>query len=86
MATRWRMVRLPEDLASRLDRLAAETERAHREGRIVLASEHADRVPLWLVVERLADEVESAVRGAGAPVIGSNPSDMLRWSGPEACG
>jgi predicted transcriptional regulator len=59
MAMRWRTVRLPEDLASRLDRLAAETERAHREGRITLPSEHADRVPLWLAIERALDEVEA---------------------------
>jgi hypothetical protein len=59
MAQQWRMVRLPVALAERLDRLAEQTERNYREGRVELPAEYADHCPLWLVVERLANEVES---------------------------
>lgn len=53
------MVRLPTTLAERLDRLADKTEKAYREGRVELPPEHADHVPLWLVVERMLTEVEA---------------------------
>ena len=36
MATEWRMVRIPVELAEQLERLSAETNRAHAAGRLKL--------------------------------------------------
>jgi hypothetical protein len=56
---KWRLVRMPERLAQRLERLAGETHLAHQQGRITLPTAFADAVPMWLVVERALDEVEA---------------------------
>jgi DNA-directed RNA polymerase sigma subunit (sigma70/sigma32) len=58
-AQQWKMVRIPEHLAERLDALAEATHKAHVEGRITLPAQFADRVPTWLVIERLLAEVEA---------------------------
>lgn len=52
-------IRLPVELAERLERMAREMLQAHAEGRIALPSAMCERVPLWLVIERALDEQEA---------------------------
>jgi hypothetical protein len=56
---RWRLVRVPEALAQRLESLAADTGLAYAEGRLDLPTEFCERIPLWLVIERALDQVEA---------------------------
>jgi hypothetical protein len=58
-ARRWRLVRVPEALALRLERLTAEMERAYSEGKVTVPNEQAERIPLWLVISRALDEQEA---------------------------
>jgi hypothetical protein len=56
---RWTHVRVPVRLAERLNALAGEMLIAHGEGRLTLPNAMAEYVPLWHVIERALDEVES---------------------------
>lgn len=59
MPKRWTHIRIPVELAERINRLAEQTLAAHAEGRITLPTEMAERVPAWFVVENALDEQEA---------------------------
>jgi hypothetical protein len=53
---RWRLVRVPEHLARRLERLSAEMMAAYQEGRVALPNSMAEAVPMWAVIENALNE------------------------------
>jgi hypothetical protein len=58
-AKKWRLVRMPEVLAQRLEVLAHAAEKAYSEGRRDLPAAMVDRVPMWFVVANALDEQEA---------------------------
>jgi hypothetical protein len=58
-AKRWRVIRVPEDLARRLDRLAGEMLIAYGEGRVTVPNSMAEYIPPWFIVETALNEVEA---------------------------
>jgi hypothetical protein len=58
-AQRWRMVRVPERLAQRLDELAEAMMKAHVEGRIILPASMCEQVPIWAAIESAVDHQEA---------------------------
>jgi hypothetical protein len=56
---KWRLVRMPEGLAVRLERLSGEMHAAYVEGRVTLPGSMAEAVPMWAVVENALDEQEA---------------------------
>ncbi len=58
-AKKWRLVRMPESLARRLEALARAAEKAYSEGRIDLPALAVDHVPLWYAVENALNEQEA---------------------------
>lgn len=60
MAKRWRMVRLPEELAAELDELGDVYLRAHAEMRTTLPPEVVDagRVPHWYVIRKALRQLQ----------------------------
>ena len=67
MATEWRMVRIPVELAEQLERLSAETNRAHAAGRLKLPTEYAVGVPLHVTIKMAADCLEAHRRRGRRP-------------------
>ena len=59
MATEWRMIRVPAELAERLERIAIENDRAHQAGHLRLPNAYADRCPLHEVITMALDRLES---------------------------
>lgn len=53
---KWRLVRMPEVLAQRLEVLAQAAAKAYSEGRRDLPAAMVDRVPMWYVIENALDE------------------------------
>ncbi len=58
-ARKWRLVRMPESLARRLEVLARAAEKAYSEGRRDLPAAMVDRVPLWYAIANALDEQEA---------------------------
>jgi hypothetical protein len=58
MAKRWRIIRVPAELAGRLDRLVTEFEQSHVLGRMQLPNAYVEQVPKYYVIERSLDELE----------------------------
>jgi hypothetical protein len=56
---KWRLVRMPEVLAQRLEVLAHAAAKAYSEGRRDLPAAMVDRVPMWFVVANALDEQEA---------------------------
>ena len=57
-AKKWRMVRLPAELADKLDEIAARMLESHEKGRSELPGDYCERVPLHYVVQRAVEELE----------------------------
>lgn len=60
----WRQVRLPRELADKLDSLSADFLRRHEEGRIILPDDYCEDVPLHYVVARLVDHYQAHLERA----------------------
>jgi hypothetical protein len=58
MPQRWRMIRVPVELASRLDRLVAQFEESHVAGRLSLPNEFCEHCPLHHVISIALDSFE----------------------------
>jgi hypothetical protein len=58
-STRSTHIRVPSDLAARLERLREQMQTAYSEGRISVPTEHCEHIPLWYVIQTLCDEVEA---------------------------
>ena len=56
MATEWRMIRVPAELAERLERIAIENDQAVH---LRLPNAYADRCPLHEVITMALDRLES---------------------------
>lgn len=64
MTTSWTMVRVPAELANRLERLAIHADHAHQTGRLRLPNRYANRCPIHFVITMALDRMEShRVRG-----------------------
>jgi hypothetical protein len=68
MATEWRMVRIPVELAE-------ETNRAHTAGRLKLANEYVTGVPLHVTIKMAADCLEAHRRRGRRPRKGGGHTD-----------
>lgn len=64
---RWKTVRVPLDLAERLERLARSLEDAHSTGRAPLPPHLVEGVPLHHVIARAVDDLEGHRERARAP-------------------
>jgi hypothetical protein len=76
MAAKWRMIRIPVELADRLDRLARHAERAHIEGKIQLPNEMVCHCPHHYVITQALDNLEGHRTRSRAPrrrSIGTRP-------------
>jgi hypothetical protein len=58
MPQKWRMIRVPVELASRLDRLVAQFEESHVAGRLSLPNEFCEHCPLHHVISTALDSLE----------------------------
>jgi hypothetical protein len=58
MPQRWRMIRVPSELASRLDRLAAQFQELHVAGRLRLPNEYCEHWPLHFVIYIALDSLK----------------------------
>jgi hypothetical protein len=58
MAHRWRMIRVPVELASRLDRLVAQFQESHIAGRLTLPNEYCEHCPIHHVISTALDSLE----------------------------
>lgn len=58
MPKKWRIIRVPVEIAQRLDRLGAEFEEAHVLGHMHLPNAFAEKVPKYYVIERGLNELE----------------------------
>jgi hypothetical protein len=56
---KWRLVRMPETLACRLEDLARAAEKAYAEGRRDLPALMVEKVPLWFVIQNALDEQDA---------------------------
>jgi len=84
MATDWRMIRVPADLAARLERLAIENDAAHAAGHLQLPNAYADRCPIHQVISMALDRLEShRARGKHSRKGASKPTDKSMKSRPE---
>lgn len=73
---RWRLVRMPEGLAARLERLSAEMHAAYGEGRVTLPAAMAEAVPMWFVVQNALDEQEARRERSRRPRRPSRPAPV----------
>jgi len=58
MARTWRMIRVPADLAERLDRVCREAETSHTLMRSALPNEYCEHCPHHYVIMQALDELE----------------------------
>jgi hypothetical protein len=58
MSHGWRMIRVPAELASRLDRLKDQFQESHVAGRLRLPNEYCERCPLHHVISVALDSLE----------------------------
>jgi hypothetical protein len=58
MSQGWRMIRVPAELASRLDRLRDQFQESHVGGRLSLPNEYCERCPLHHVISVALDSLE----------------------------
>jgi hypothetical protein len=59
VATEWRQIRVPAELADRLAAMAEDLMEAHQAGRTRLPNEFVERVPLHFVITRALDDWEA---------------------------
>jgi hypothetical protein len=59
MAKVWRMIRVPSELAARLDRLARHFEKAHSLGRLSLPNQYVERCPHHHVIATALNALEA---------------------------
>jgi hypothetical protein len=52
-------VRVPVEMARRLERLLERTKRAYAGGRLSVPPAMADRIPVWYVIQKALDEQEA---------------------------
>jgi hypothetical protein len=69
-AQQWTHIRVPIDLAGRLDRLVAEMGRAYSEGRLSVPNAMCERIPAWYVIQSALDEVEARRARSARPRAG----------------
>jgi hypothetical protein len=85
---KWRLVRMPEGLAQRLEVLAQAAEKAYSEGRRDLPAAVIDRVPLWFVVQDSLDHIEAKRARSKAPRAKKSQPVVTQagpvWSRPDS--
>ena len=84
MATEWKKLRIPAELATRLERLAIANDAAHQAGHLRLPNEYADRCPLHQVITMALDCQEGHRASGKRPRKGASKStDKITTSLPQ---
>jgi hypothetical protein len=83
MSQKWRMIRVPVELASRLDRLVAQFEESHVAGRLSLPNEFCEHCPLHHVISVALDSLEDHRARSKRPRRPRRSSDAASLDSPQ---